>query len=255
MPTAVVDLLDDLDNPARERELQQRIRNKPALRALYREVYDSYADCLSRCPAEGTALELGSGGGFVQEVLPDMVTSDILPYRDIDLVVDAMAMPFDDASLRALCMVNVFHHIPDVGRFFAEAARVLVPGGRVLMVDQHIGLLSRPIYRWLHSEPFHPEAREWAFESSGPVSDANGALSMLVFRRDLDAFRRRFPQLELAAYRPHTPLRYWLSGGLKSWTLLPRWAFGMATALDRGLARISTQLCSFVDIELVKKAS
>jgi len=248
----MVDLLEDLDNPARERELQERIRGKAGLRRLYREVYESYRDCLARCPTGGATVELGSGGGFVKEVVPEMITSDILPYQDVDLVLDAMAMPFADSSLRAVCMVNVFHHIPDVARFLAEAQRVLVPGGRVFMVDQHIGLLSRPVYRWLHSEPFHPEAAEWSFTSHGPVSDANGALSMLVFKRDIQKFEAMFPQLKLVRYRPHTPLRYWLCGGLKTWTLLPGWAFPAATAVDRGLATISSHFCSFADIELVK---
>lgn len=248
----MVDLLEDLDNPAREGELQDRIRSKVALRRLYREVYESYRDCLARCPTGGEAVELGSGGGFVKEVVPEMITSDVLPYREVDLVVDAMEMPFQDSSLRALCMVNVFHHIPDVARFLAEAQRVLVPGGRVFMVDQHIGLFSRHVYRWLHPEQFHPDATDWAFESHGPVSDANGALSMLVFKRDVLKFQSMFPRLQLAGYRPHTPLRYWLCGGLKTWTLLPGWAFPMATAVDRGLARVSSQLCSFADIELVK---
>ena len=58
-----VDLLQDLDNPAREKELQDRIRGKTALRRLYHEIYESYGECLARCPEHGAAVELGSGGG------------------------------------------------------------------------------------------------------------------------------------------------------------------------------------------------
>ena len=75
----------------------------------------------------------------------------------------------------------------------------------------------------------------------------------IVFERDVERFRREFPGLELLAFRPHTPLRYWLAGGLKKWSLLPGWAFGLATLLDRGLAGISRQFCSFVDVGLRKR--
>ena len=47
------DLLRDLDNPAREKELQDRIRGKKALRRLYHEIYESYGECLARCPEPG----------------------------------------------------------------------------------------------------------------------------------------------------------------------------------------------------------
>ena len=121
------------------------------------------------------------------------------------------------------------------------------------MIDQHAGWVSTPILRYFHDEPYDPETRAWNFESSGPGSGANGALAWLVFRRDRRLFATRVPRLRLDAYRPHTPLRYWLTGGLKPWSLLPGWAFPLATKVDRMLLKISENFGSFVDIELVKQ--
>ena len=105
----------------------------------------------------------------------------------------------------------------------------------------------------MHHEPFRMDASEWNFESTGPLSGANGALTWIVFQRDRKRFQILFPQLELVRYEPHSPFRYWLSGGLKHWSLLPSWAFGPATALDRVLVRVAPETGSFVDVELVKR--
>jgi SAM-dependent methyltransferase len=236
------------------RRVTERIREKAGLREFYREAYVKFAECLERCPEDGIVLELGSGGGFVRDYIPEAVTSDLLPYPGIDQVVDGTAMQFADESLRAILMLNVFHHISDCAAFLREASRCLMPGGRVFMVDQYPGWVSTPILRYLHREEFEPLRDEWEFVSQqGPLADANGALAWMVFHRDYDRFRREFPRLERVQFTPHTPLRYWLSGGLKWWSLLPPFSLAAAARLDHALASLSPRLCSFVDIELVKR--
>jgi len=245
--------MDPRNDASRADGLRRSIRGKASLRSYYREVYAKYAACVERCPKEGAILELGSGMGFLKEVLPHALTSDVIPYPGLDGLFDARHLPFAAESLRMICMLDVFHHIPDVGVFLEEVQRCLVPGGRLLMVDQHAGWVSAPILRYFHDEPYDPGTRAWKFESTGPGSGANGALAWLVFRRDRRLFATRFPRLRLDAYRPHTPLRYWLTGGLKTWSLLPGWAFPLATKVDRMLLKISENFGSFVDIELVKR--
>lgn len=245
----------DLDDPERIGELRERIVSKNALRRWYDECYARYGECLARCPGDGLAVELGAGASFVRDRLPEVVTSDLLPYEGVDRIVDAMAMPFEDGSLRALLMQNVFHHLPDVSSFLGEARRVLEPGGRILMIEPHPGWLATPCWRYLHHENFDPRAENWAFESSGPLSAANGALAWMVFERDRRTFQQRFPEFEIVDYRVHTALRYFLMGGLQPWSLVPGWAFGFASACDKLLSRGWPSLGSFVDIELVRRPS
>lgn len=244
--------MSGLDDPGRYLELRGRIHSKYALSALYREVYAEYAACVARCPAGGRVLEIGSGAGFAADGLPGLITSDILAYADLDLVLDARQLPFAAGTIRAVLMFNVFHHIPDVGALLAECERVLRPGGRVLIVDQHPGVIGGPILRYLHHEPFRADAG-WTFASTGPLSGANGALCWIVFQRDRAMFAQRFPGLAIERYQPHTPLRYWLSGGLKRWTLLPRVLYSAASAVDRRLAAAWPDTGSFVDVELVRR--
>lgn len=243
----------ELDSPHRFFDIQKIIKSKPSLMKLYEEYYQRFSEVLKTCPPSGIALELGSGAGFIKEVLPDVTTSDVIPYEGVDSVVDATKMPFGDGELRAIFLLLVFHHIPNVPSFLREATRCLKEGGRIYIVDQHHGWLSRWILKYAHHEPYHADAREWEFESSGPLSDANGALSWIVFSRDVARFKREFPDLELLYYRPITPLRYWLTGGLKSWSLLPNALFPLLTWVDRIICRFVPNLGSFVEIEIRKR--
>jgi ubiquinone/menaquinone biosynthesis C-methylase UbiE len=48
---------------------------------------------------------------------------------------DLEALPIDDARLDAATMMLVLHHVPDPGRALTDVARVLKPGGRLIVVD------------------------------------------------------------------------------------------------------------------------
>jgi SAM-dependent methyltransferase len=164
--------------------------------------------------------------------------------------VDATKMPFEPGSVRFIGMLNTLHHIPDPEAFFREAVRVLKPGARLMISDQHRGWISRFVLKHLHHEAFDDRAIDWKFPSQGPLSSANGAMAWMIFIRDRVRFEKLFPELRIIGVKPHTPFRYWLSGGLKTWTLLPPGTWSLATAWDRFLTFLSPQWGSFLDIEL-----
>jgi SAM-dependent methyltransferase len=245
--------LEDLDSPLRYSQIRATIKSKPALYRLYVEYYLKFKHVIESSPASGKILELGSGAGFIKEIVPEVETSDVIHYEGVDAVVDATKMPFQNQSVKAIFLLLVFHHIPDVAAFLNEATRCLAPGGRILIIDQHHGWISRWILKHAHHEPYDPEATTWTFKSKGPLTSANGALSWIVFQRDYATFKAKFPDLERVYYRPTTPLRYWLSGGLKRWTLLPNFMFPFFSFLDKVLCLIAPNLGSFVEIELRRK--
>ncbi|HIF50007.1 MAG TPA: methyltransferase domain-containing protein [Thiotrichaceae bacterium] len=233
-------------------ELKKRIINTAAKKYFYQKSYQKYTEILNRCPQKGLAIELGSGAGLTKYFISEFITTDVILFPELDCVIDGKTLPFKNDSIRLFCMLNVFHHISDVELFLSEVSRCLAPQGRILMIDQHIGLISRWILKYLHNENYDDKTNSWTFESSNPVTDANGALTWIVFRRDLKLFQKKYPELKLIKYKPHTPLFYWLSGGLKKWNLIPKIFIPLAIMLDKFLLRITNDFGSFVDIELVK---
>ena len=233
-------------------KLRALISQKALLRAWYEDIYQRYLACLARVECSGRLVELGSGVGFAQEIIPELETTDILPYPGIDRVVDAGALPYEDGSLRAIFMCNVFHHLKSPQAFFEEAIRCLAPRGRVLVVDQHPGWLARPIYAHIHPEPFDLNA-DWGFEGDDPLSDANGAQTYNVFVRDRRRLESAYPQLKQVQYLTFSPMSYWLSGGFSGPSLVPNRIEGLVRRLDAWLLKWSPDAGSFVEIELIHK--
>ena len=73
-----------LDAPERTVLHGELIKSKRFTRELYRQWYREFTECLALCP-EGKFVELGSGGGFLKETRPDVLTSDILQLDSNDL--------------------------------------------------------------------------------------------------------------------------------------------------------------------------
>lgn len=106
--------------------------------------------------AYGDALEIGCGTGFfllnlwqagyaerlsVTDISEGMVAQCVangaaLGARVHGEVADAESLPFDDASFDLVVGHAVIHHVPDVETTFKEVARVLRPGGRMVIAGE-----------------------------------------------------------------------------------------------------------------------
>jgi SAM-dependent methyltransferase len=242
----------DIDDPLTTERRRAIVRGKPFLRKLYVEWYGQIREALPE--GNSPVLELGSGPGFLDEVLPDLVTSDVLRVPGLSLVLDAVNLPFLAGSLRGIVMVDVFHHIPDVERFLADAARCVRPGGALVMIEPWVTPWSRIVWGPLHHEPFEPDTRTWTLPEGGPLSISNQALPWIVFERDRRRFEARFPSWEIAGIRPGLPLRYLLAGGVSLRSLMPGWSFAAWRGLEAALDRWSSTLGTFARIVLSRRS-
>lgn len=210
-------------------EIQRRILDtKPSLRRVYECVYAKMLDAAdAHVPGADVRIELGAGGGFLSEIEPAIVASDIRHIPGLDLVLDAQDAPFRDSSIDVMLAMHVIHHIPRIRRFLAELERVLRPGGALVAVEPYWSPMAKLMYKHMHPEPFDAQAQRWEFESTGPMM-SNQAMSYLLLDRDRAVFEREFPALEVIELGAFSGPSYLLTGGIWKQKLLP----------DRVLARL-----------------
>ncbi|MGA2229904.1 MAG: class I SAM-dependent methyltransferase [Tepidisphaeraceae bacterium] len=203
----------------------------------------------------GAVLELGSGAGFLDQYIPGLITSDLFPCPGIKCVLDGQRLPLADATLRAIVMIDVLHHLPHARLFFAEAARCVRPGGVIAMIEPWNTPWAKWVYQHLHAEPFETESTTWEFPAQGPLSGANMALPWIILQRDRAQFEREFPQWRVKKLRAFMPFRYLVSGGVGFKNLMPSFTFSLWRGVEKCLSPLHNQLGMFVFAVLERSES
>lgn len=240
--------IDDYSASLLHREV---IQKKPFLKKLYTDFYLEMKNALPDIKCGEIILELGSGGGFIEELIPGAVTSDVLALPHIRMSFSALQMPFKDNAVKAFLMRDVLHHIDDAHTFFNEISRCLAIGGRVIMIEPSNTIFNRFIYTRFHCEGFDPFAG-WSFKKDSHLFSANGALPWIIFIRDRRYFEKKFSYLKILKIRIHTTFRCLLSGGVSMRALAPPWAYPVIKSLEILLSPLNKYFGMFMTIELVK---
>ena len=238
----------DIDDPRTTHLRQRIIQEKRFLRRIYQEWYQAIAAALPS--GEGAVLELGAGAGFMKDLIPDLITSEIFYCPNIRAMLDASQLPFAAGSLRGIVMTDVLHHLPQPRLFLAEATRCVRSGGVVAMIEPWVTRWSRLVYTRLHHEPFEPAAPSWELSAGGPLSRANGAMPWIIFARDRLKFEQEFPHWRIELIEPMMPFRYLLSGGVSLRAFSPAWSFGLWHTIEKALGRWNNQTAMFAQIVL-----
>lgn len=101
-------------------------------------------------------MDVGAGAGPYRELFNHchyrthdfgQEPSTIGRYTALDYVSDITAIPVDDQSFDVVLCTEVLEHVPEPGAAVREFARILCPGGSLL--------ISAPLGSVLHQEPFH----------------------------------------------------------------------------------------------------
>lgn len=172
----------------------------------------------------GRVLDIGCGRGVLLRRLADRASE--LWGVDIDeervaqtrradeiqtrLLKPGQPLPFDDESFDTVTITEVIEHVPDERSVLAECARVLVPGGKLLLTTPHRGLLTfldpgnfkfmapglhRFIHRTVLRQPEYYEQRfgESRRKEKGMVAD---------FSVDQEGWHRHYRYAEIARLTP-----------------------------------------------------
>jgi SAM-dependent methyltransferase len=227
---------------------------KPVLRAIYEDFHARMAPaCLS-----GPTLEIGGGIGNLKQRIPQVVATDVQFAPWLDCIADAHRLPFAPSSFANIVMVDVLHHIQYATIFFAEAERVLRPGGRVIMVEPAITFGSSLFYHYLHHEETRMSANPLVEGTPDPARDpyeSNQAIPTLLATRERDRFHRRFPSLKISRVDWFSFFAYPLSGGFKSWSLLSAGIVRRILRAERAVESVFGRWAGFRMMIVIEKAT
>lgn len=207
---------------------------------------ERYAWCNDFVGPADRGVELAAGIGAARDFIrcASLLLTDIddAPWLDV-AGVDATATPFDDGSFDFVLISNAIHHLAHPIRVFDEAARILVPGGLLLVRDVKCSLLQRFAARATRVEGYDFGVDVWDRDAvlSDPANpwSANNAVPDLLFD-DLDRFAARVPMFVPVLQRYDECLVFVNSGGVTHKTPyvpLPTPALRVLGAIDRVLAR------------------
>jgi len=212
-------------------------QKKAVLRRIYNEEF--FARLLSYRRPGGVCIEVGGGPGFFKNLLPSVFCTDLIRCPWLDAVVDAQRLPFRASSISNIFGLDMLHHIAAPMMFLKEVQRVLISGGRLILVEPWISPFSRFVYRYLHQEECDLSARPWDangdnLAQSKHAFEGNQAIPYLLFgpqglSRTLDALR----DLKSITIEPFCLFAYLLSFGFKPMNLLPVFFYPIVSRLER----------------------
>jgi ubiquinone/menaquinone biosynthesis C-methylase UbiE len=152
----------------------------PVSRAVVRAIAPRQGECVVDVGAGmGPATVLAAkAGASVLAVDPTRFMCQILAVRRLGQrgrnairVVDGSAesIPADDHSVDVVLTVNTMHHWMDLDAATVELARVLRPGGRLLLVDEDFDAPTHPAFAHMQKRRAH---RERHFSEIDPAAVA-----------------------------------------------------------------------------------
>jgi len=246
--------VDTKERIVRHREILLR---KKMTRDVFFELYKSLETMDERfLSAAGARIEIGAGSSLIKDLMPDVETTDLVPYDGLDRVVDAMSMPYEDNTLRTIFAVHCFHHLPDPYKFLSELERTCAPGGGAVIIEPYYGPVASFLYKRLFSNEYFDKNGSATTAYSGPMSEANQALSYIVFNRERKYFNLKHPNLEIVHSEPLTNyIRYLCSGGVNFRQLLPNFSIPALQLAEGLLSPLASFLALHQIIVLRKKGN
>lgn len=229
----------NLDTEAREQLIRHRRvwQQKRVLGRIYHDEF--FARLLFFRKMGGISVEVGGGPGFLSQMLPGLISTDIVWVPWLQAVADAQNLPFTSSRVTNIFGLDVLHHCAAPMKFLKESERVLVPGGRLILIEPWITPFSYLIYRFFHQEDCDLSVR--LLDGEVPLAetpkkpfDGNQAIPYLLFApKNLHKTMSALPALREKAIEPFCLFAYLLSFGFKPVNMLPNFLYPFVSRLER----------------------
>jgi SAM-dependent methyltransferase len=248
------------DTQAQQQLLRHRRvwEQKPILRRVYHDEF--FTRLLSSRKAGGISVEVGAGPGFFKQVAPDILATDLIWCPWLDAVADAQRLPFRSRSITNVFGLDMLHHLATPMTFLTEVSRILIPGGRLILVEPWITPFSYFIFRFMHQERCDLSETPWLLKAPGGTPekmafDGNQAIPYLLFgpghrSATLDSLR----EFKLAALEPFCLFAYLLSGGFKPMNLLSESLYPAVSKFERVTSPLWRRLAALRVLLVLEKS-
>jgi SAM-dependent methyltransferase len=209
---------------------------KPVLRRIYKEEF--FARLLSFRKNDGVSVEVGAGPGFFKQTLPSVISTDIVWCPWLDAVADAQKLPFQSSTVANIFGVDMLHHVSSPMTFLLEAQRILLPGGRLILVEPWVTPFSYFIYRYFHQEDCDLSTHPWELGDccvtpGKKAFDGNQAIPYLLFGpRHRSRTFGALSVLTPLVIEPFCLFAYLLSMGFKPASLLPPFLYPAVSKIE-----------------------
>jgi SAM-dependent methyltransferase len=248
-----------IDTQAQEQLLRHRRvwEQKPILRRVYKDEF--FARLLASRKPNGMSVEVGAGPGFFKQFSPGVLSTDLIWCPWLDAIADAQQLPFRASSVTNVFGLDMLHHLATPMTFLGEVSRVLVPGGRLILVEPWITPFSYFIFRFLHQERCDLSETPWLSNASGKASekmafDGNQAIPYLLFGPGHRANTlNSLPEFRLLPLEPFCLFAYLLSGGFKPMNLLPESLYPAVSKFERATSKLWRRLAALRVLLVLEK--
>jgi SAM-dependent methyltransferase len=239
---------------ARKRFFEERFPNLDHLLAQRYDWMNEWID------DSKNVLEIGAGAGFSELYLKTKpwITDTVLnPW--VDELVDALSINRPDQSIDVIIASHTIHHFASPALFFEECARILRPGGVVLIQEINTSLLMRFLLRVMRHEGYSYDVD--VFNKSTIANDprdpwsANCAIPEMLFS-DTGHFEKRF-DLNVKLNSLNECLLFPLSGGVIAKTKvprLPRRLLKFISLIDKALVLIAPRIFALGRSVVIQRA-
>jgi SAM-dependent methyltransferase len=250
-----------IDTQAQE-QLQRHRRvweQKPILRRVYNGEF--FARLLAFRKQNGISIEVGAGPGFFKQFAPDIVSTDLIWCPWLDAIANAQQLPFRSSSVANVFGLDMLHHLATPMTFLREVSRILIPGGRLILIEPWITPFSYFIFRFLHQERCDLSETPWLVNPphGAPEKlafDGNQAIPYLLFGpKHRSSTLRSLPELKLEALEPFCLFAYLLSGGFKPMNLLPEFLYPTLSQLERATSPLWRRVAALRVLLVLEKTT